>query len=93
MNSAFRLPLILSLCLSHSLAAVRVEEVPEKGVQPEVATDGKGIVHLVYLRGDAKASEVRYTFRKPGEAWQKSEVSEKCIPGGCDFPGYLVPLP
>lgn len=74
MNFAFRLSLILSLCLSHSLAAVRVEEVPEKGVQPEVVTDGKGIVHLVYLRGDAKASEVRYTFRKPGEAWQKSQT-------------------
>lgn len=74
MNPAFRLPLILSLCLSHSLAAVRVEDVPEKGVQPEVATDGNGIVHLVYLRGDAKASEVRYTFRKPGEPWQKSQT-------------------
>ncbi len=74
MNYFFRLSLVLSLLLSHGLAAVRVEDVPEKGVQPEVATDENGTIHLVYLTGDAKASEVRYTSRKPGEAWQQSQT-------------------
>lgn len=51
-------------------AAVRVEEVPENGLQPEVAAGPHGIVHLVYLKGSANGADVRYTWRKPGESWQ-----------------------
>ena len=54
------------------VGAVRVEGVPEGGLQPEVVTDGRGVVHLVYLRGDPKAAEVRYTWRRLREPWQPS---------------------
>lgn len=63
--SAFTLP---------CLAAVRVESIPESGLQPEVAVAKDGTVHLVYLAGEPKAAEVRYTYRKPGEAWHPSQV-------------------
>ncbi len=53
-------------------ASTRCEEVPEKGLQPEVVASSDGTVHLVYLRGDPKAAEVRYTWRKAGEAWHPS---------------------
>lgn len=53
-------------------AEVRVEEVPEQGLQPEVALATNGTVHLVYLRGDPKAADVRYTSRQPGGNWQAS---------------------
>lgn len=63
--SAFTLP---------CLAAVRVESIPESGLQPEVAVAKDGTVHLVYLTGEPKAAEVRYTYRKPGEAWHPSQM-------------------
>jgi hypothetical protein len=67
-------PALLFLCLAWTgTAATRVEEVPEKGLQPEVATGPEGTIHLVYLRGEVKAADVRYTWRKPGEPWQTSE--------------------
>lgn len=53
-----------------AISAVRVEDVPEKGLQPDVAVASDGTIHLVYLRGDPKASEVRYTWRVPGKPWQ-----------------------
>lgn len=56
------------------LAATRVEDVPEKGLQPEVAVAKDGAVHLVYLRGEPKAAEVRHTWRQPGKAWQPSQT-------------------
>ena len=62
--------------------------MPEKGVQPEVATDEKGTIHLVYLRGDAKASEVRYTSRKAGEAWQQSQTVNS-VPGSAVAMGNI----
>jgi hypothetical protein len=56
------------------MAATRVEEVPEKGLQPEVVTGPEGTIHLVYLQGEAKAADVRYTSRQPGQPWQNSEA-------------------
>ena len=33
-----------------------------------------GTIHLVYLHGEPKAAEVRYTYRKPGEAWHPGQM-------------------
>ena len=67
-------PALLFLCLAWTgTAATRVEEVPERGLQPEVATGPEGTIHLVYLQGESKAADVRYTSRKPGQPWQNSE--------------------
>jgi len=63
---SFLLPLI------PGLAAVRVEEVPEKGLQPEVVTGTDGVIHLVYLKGSPNGTDVRYTWRKSGDPWQPS---------------------
>lgn len=55
-------------------AEVRVENVPERGLQPEVAVDSNSVVHLVYLRGDPKAADIRYTSRLPGREWRASKT-------------------
>lgn len=72
-SAGFRL-LTLLACGTTGLAGVRVEEVPERGVQPEVVVAADGVVHLVYLRGDPAAAEVRYTWRRPGEEWQPGKT-------------------
>lgn len=58
--------ILLALTLTASAANVRVEAVPENGVQPQVAVDASGAVHLVYLKGDPKACDVRYVRRAAG---------------------------
>lgn len=42
------------------------ERLPAGGVQPQSLVDAAGTVHLVYLTGDARASDVAYTFRAAG---------------------------
>src|SRR5260370_36439903 len=37
------------------------------GMQPQAAIDGKGVLHLVYLKGDPGASDVYYVRREPGK--------------------------
>ncbi|HEV2424689.1 MAG TPA: sialidase family protein [Terriglobia bacterium] len=39
---------------------VRLMRVPDGGIQPEVAVDSRGTVHLVYLKGDPAHSDVYY---------------------------------
>ena len=46
---------------------VRLERVPEGGVQPQVLVDSSGTLHLVYLKGDPKACDVMYTLRRAGQ--------------------------
>lgn len=61
---------------------IRVEAVPEGGLQAEAAVDPDGRVHLVYLRGDPKAAEVRYTWRQGDGPWQAGQtLSSRTAPG------------
>ena len=64
---------ILAFLLSFSLAAateVKLEPVPEHGVQPQVAVTADGAVHLVYLTGEAGGADVRYSHRGANDtAW------------------------
>lgn len=55
---------ILSFCLLLSAsmhAQVQVESIPESGIQPQVIVTSAGVVHLVFLKGDPKACDIRHT--------------------------------
>lgn len=55
-----------------SLASAEVlqEHVPEGGIQPQLIVTPTGLVHLVYLKGDPKACDIRYTSRRAdGGEW------------------------
>src|SRR5258706_12435782 len=39
---------------------IRLLRVPESGLQPQVAMDERGILHLVYYAGDAHAGDLFY---------------------------------
>ena len=53
--------------------SVHLQRVPDGGIQPQIAVDEKGTVHLIYLRGEAAHADVFYvrstdggvTFSKP----------------------------
>ena len=51
-------------------AQVQVESLPEPGLQPQIVVSDAGVVHLVYLLGDPKACDIRYTTRRAdGGEW------------------------
>ena len=56
---------LLSVIASHA-AEVRIESIPEGGMQPQVALDASGTTHLIYLKGAPKGSNVRYVRRAKG---------------------------
>jgi hypothetical protein len=45
---------------------VQLVRVPNGGVQPDIAVDAAGAVHIVYLAGEAGASDVFYTRSSDG---------------------------
>ncbi|MBI3882095.1 MAG: hypothetical protein HY301_18805 [Verrucomicrobia bacterium] len=47
-------------------AKVSVLRLPGGGLQPQAVTDAQGVVHVVYLGGDGRASDVFYAKLMPG---------------------------
>src|SRR5215469_4532056 len=47
---------------------VRLYRVPNGGIQPQLALDDRGTLHLVYYTGDAHHGDLWYTRSKDGGA-------------------------
>src|SRR6266705_3521783 len=46
---------------------VRLLRTPGSGIQPQAAVDAKGVVHLIYFKGDPKGGDIFYVRREPGQ--------------------------
>ncbi len=51
-----------------SAATVTLQRVPQGGLQPQAFTDAKGVVHMVYLKGEPRGNDVHYARLEPGAA-------------------------
>ncbi len=71
--------LLLSL-IPLAEAQVRVEPVPEGGIQPQMLVDAKSEAHLVYLKGDPKACDIRYTHRASSDTNWAEPITVNSIP-------------
>jgi len=61
---------ILALAIASPIAeAARVTllRTPDGGIQPQAAVDSRGMVHLIYFKGEADGGNVFYVYRKLGE--------------------------
>lgn len=47
-----------------SESLVEIRRLPDGAMQPQVVVDGRGVVHVVYLAGDLRASDVFYVSSK-----------------------------
>ncbi|MEK0451893.1 MAG: hypothetical protein RL088_4161 [Verrucomicrobiota bacterium] len=72
-----------------ALAEVRIEPVPEHGVQPQVAVDSDGTTHLVYLTGAPGASDVHYVTRKRGVRDWSTPITVNSEPGSAIAMGTI----
>lgn len=89
MNRSMSLKLItLTLCLgfvptasrASSPPKVEVKRVPDGGIQPQVAVDSNGTVHLVYFKGDPAQGDLFYARSNDGEKFSPS-IRVNSVPG------------
>jgi hypothetical protein len=62
---------IWALMAFHANAAenssrVQLIRTPDGGLQPQATVDARGVLHLVYFKGEAKAGELFYVRQAPG---------------------------
>src|SRR5882757_2749233 len=48
-------------------AHVEVIRTPDGGIQPQATVDNRGVVQLIYFKGEADGGDVFYVHRKSGE--------------------------
>src|SRR6266851_2131939 len=46
---------------------VRLLRTPDSGIQPQAAVDAKGVVHVIYFKGDPKGGDIFYVRREPAQ--------------------------
>lgn len=47
-------------------AQVKLVRTPDGGIQPQAAVDSKGVVHLIYYKGEARGGDLLYVRQEPG---------------------------
>src|SRR5437899_2508046 len=47
---------------------VHLLRTPDNGIQPQAALDSKGVVHLIYLKGEVRAGDIFYVRREAGQS-------------------------
>src|SRR5215471_15500368 len=47
---------------------VHLLRTPDNGIQPQAAVDSKGVLHLIYLKGEPNAADIFYVRREPGHS-------------------------
>ena len=57
---AFSIAVLFCLFLSAADLDVKTMRLPEGGVQPQLVVDAQGVIHVVYLAGEAPKSDVYY---------------------------------
>lgn len=56
-------------------------KTPGEGIQPQVAVDQRGTVHLIYFRGDPAAGEIFYVRKNPADNDFSSPIRVNSLPG------------
>jgi hypothetical protein len=74
---------------SSAIDVVDLMRVPNGGVQPEVAIDASGVVHMVYLGGDPGAADVFYVRSSDGGRTFSSAVRVNSQPGSAIATGTI----
>jgi len=62
-------------------AKVALRRTPNGGIQPQAVVDAKGVVHLVYLKGDPKAADIFYVRLEPDKANFSETLQVNTQPG------------
>lgn len=76
-------------CLVASAAEIRVQRAPAGALQPQAVMDARGMLHLVYLKGDPKACDVFYARREPGKTEFAAPLRVNSQPGSAVAVGTI----
>jgi hypothetical protein len=77
------------VALLQSSAAVLLDRIPDGGIQPQLALDRDGTVHLIYFKGDAMGGDIFYVRRPPNDSQFSAPLRVNRTSGGAIAAGTM----
>lgn len=88
--SLFLLSCFLSLRLSAAEPArVALVRTPDGGIQPQAAVDNRGVIHLIYYKGEDRGGDIFYVRQKPGQETFSNPVQVNSRSGSATAAGTI----
>ena len=81
--------LLITMAWAAGAARVTAVRAPERGIQPQVAVDNNGVLHMLYFTGDAMHGDLRYVKSLDGGATFSSPIQVNSIPGSAIATGNI----
>ena len=75
--------------ISRRQLKVILVRTPDGGIQPQVAVDRTGGIHLVYFKGDSEAGDLFYVNKPPGAAAFSPPIRVNSVPGSAGATGTV----
>lgn len=84
----------LLLLVSSAAERVRADaptilRTPDGGIQPQALVDSKGVLHVIYLKGDPGACDIFYVRQEPGERKFSEPIRVNNQPGAAIAAGTI----
>src|ERR1700675_1906060 len=52
---------------SPAMPTITLLRTPREGIQPQTVLDRKGVLHMIYFKGNASGGDIEYVWRNPNE--------------------------
>lgn len=60
---------------------VTLIRTPDDGIQPQTVVDGRGVLHMIYFKGDPSAGDIEYVRQEPAAKTYSSPIRVNSQPG------------
>ena len=79
-------PAVLSFANSKSVNSSLPPEItlmrtPDNGIQPQTVVDSRGVLHMIYFKGDPSSGDIEYVYRAPGAKTLSTPIRVNSQPG------------
>lgn len=79
-----------TICVSAADSTrVTLVRTPDDGIQPQAAVDGKGVVHLIYYKGEARNGDIFYVRQQPDREEFSTPIPVNTRPGSATAAGTI----
>ena len=73
--------LVLTVGFSPAAEKIAIKKTPNDGIQPKLARDSRGTLHLIYFKGDPMGGNVYYVNQKPGATMFSKAIRVNSVAG------------
>ena len=86
---------LIALCVlglsfdSFGSAKISLIRTPNSGIQPQAVIDSRGVVHLIYYKGEAGKGDIFYVSQKSGQQEFSEPIRVNSIPGSAIAAGTI----